>query len=89
MTEMRLQQVRDRHQMIRFFDGYAVERMEELDQRKLKRPLAKTYLLELLDGQKARTPQELQAIFGRRGVLLQPLDEWLFLVTDSQNGEIG
>jgi len=89
MTEIDLRQIQDRRQMIRFFDGYAVERMEELDERKLKRPLVKTHLLEILDGQEARTPQGLQAIFGRRGVRLQPLDEGLFLATDKQMGEIG
>ena len=50
MTENSLREIRSRHQMIRFFDGYAIERMEELDERKLKRPLVKTQLLELLDG---------------------------------------
>jgi hypothetical protein len=46
-------------------------------------------LLEILDGEETHTAQGLQAIFGRRGVNLQPLDEELFLVTDDQNGEIG
>ncbi len=89
MTELNLRQIRDRYQMIRFFDGYAIERMEELDERKLKRPLVKSHLLEILDGQEAHTSQGLQAIFGRRGVRLQPLDEGLFLATDDQMGEIG
>jgi len=86
---MDLRQIQNRQQMIRFFDGYAIERMEELDERKLKRPLVKSHLLEILDGQEARTSQGLQAIFGRRGVRLQPLDEGLFLATDDQIGEIG
>ena len=89
MTQMDLSQIRNRQQMIRFFDGYAIERMEELDERKLKRSLVKSHLLEILDGQEARTSQGLQAIFGRRGVRLQPLDEGLFLATDDQTGEIG
>jgi len=89
MTQMDLRQIQNRQQMIRFFDGYAIERMEELDERKLKRPLVKSHLLEILDGQEARTSQGLQAIFGRRGVRLQPLDEGLFLATDDQIGEIG
>jgi len=86
---MDLRQIQNRQQMIRFFDGYAIERMEELDERKLKRPLVKSHLLEILDGQEARTSQGLQAIFGRRGVHLQPLDEELFLATDDQIGQIG
>jgi hypothetical protein len=89
MTQMALRQIQNRQQMIRFFDGYAIERMEELDERKLKRPLVKSHLLEILDGEEARTSQGLQAIFGRRGVRLQLLDEELFLATDDQNGEIG
>lgn len=89
MIEMHLRQIRNRHQMIRFFDGYALERMEELDERKLKRPLVKTQLLELLDADEAHTPQGLQTIFGRRQVRLEQLDESLFLVADTQVGEIG
>ncbi len=68
MSEMDLRYIRDRHQMIRFFDGYAIERMEDLSERKLKQPLVKSYLLELLDGEEARTPQGLLTIFNRRGV---------------------
>jgi len=89
VIEMHLRQIRNRHQMIRFFDGYALERMEELDERKLKRPLVKTQLLELLDADEAHTPQGLQTIFGRRQVRLEQLDESLFLVADTQVGEIG
>lgn len=63
--------------------------MEELDERKLKRPLVKTQLLELLDADEAHTPQGLQTILGRRQVRLEPLDESLFLVADTQVGEIG
>jgi hypothetical protein len=89
MIEMHLRQIQNRHQMIRFFDGYALERMEELDERKLKRPLVKTQLLELLDADEAHTPQGLQTILGRRQVRLEQLDESLFLVADTQVGEIG
>lgn len=89
MTEMPLRQIRSRHQMIRFFDGYATERMEELDERKLKRPLVKTQLLELPDGGEARIPQVLQAVFAWHQVRLESLDESLFLVADDQIGEIG
>ncbi len=89
VTDTSLGRIRTRHEMIRFFDGYAIERMEELDERKLKRPLVKTHLLELLDGDEARTPEGLQAIFARRGVGLQPLEESLFLVSDNVGAEIG
>ncbi|HXF05945.1 MAG TPA: hypothetical protein VNM72_11095 [Blastocatellia bacterium] len=89
MMEMRLRHIRSRHQMIRFLDGYATQRMEELDERKLKKALVKTQLLELLDGEQPHTPEGLQTVFARRGIRLEPLEEWLFLAMDSQIGEVG
>jgi len=88
MTEMPLQDIRTRDEMIRFLDGYAAERMEELDERKLRRPVVKTHLLELLNGGCAPTSEELQRVLGRRNVHLEPLERELFLVTDS-GGDIG
>jgi len=76
--------------MTRFFDGYATDRMEELGERKLKGgPLVKTSLLEVLSGEEALTDERLLAIFGRRKVRLEPLDDTLFLVTDDDRGSIG
>jgi len=49
VPDIELAQIKDRHAMIRFFDGYATERMEELQAEKLKRPLVKSQLLEILD----------------------------------------
>jgi len=89
MVEPELKQLRDRHQVIRFFDGYTSERMEELSAEKLKRPLVKSQLLEILDGKHGQQRQTLQGVFGRHGVQLKPLDETLFLVTDNAEGEIG
>ena len=77
MPEIELRQLKDRHAMIRFFDGYATERMDELQAEKLRRPLVKSHLLEILDGQ-GHTTESLQAIFGRHGARLSPLDESLF-----------
>lgn len=75
--------------MIRLFDGYALERMEELDERKLKRPLVKSHLIEVLDSEEARSLQGLQRILGRRMVRLESIDDSLFLVSDEQLGDIG
>jgi hypothetical protein len=36
MQDFSLQHISTREEMIRFLDGYAAERMEELDARKLK-----------------------------------------------------
>ena len=89
MSEVRFRQINSRHQMIRFFDGYVSERMEELDERKLRRPLVKTHLFELLNGNSSCTPSELVNTFGRRGLNLKSLDDKLFLAIDQQVGEIG
>jgi len=89
MPEIELKELRRRHEVIRFFDGYTTERMEELSAQKLKRPLVKSQLLEILDGHTADQSQRVRTIFGRQGVDLKPLDETLFLVCDPVGGEIG
>jgi hypothetical protein len=89
MTETSLQNISNRQQMVRFFDGYASERKEELDERKLKGPLVKTQLFEVLNGTEAVTSQRLCKIFNRRDVDLRQFEDNLFKVTDNQCGEIG
>jgi len=89
MAETHLHEIRSRHQMIRFFDGYAIERMEELDERRLKRPLVKTQLLEVLGGNEAHTDEGLRANLGRRQVTLVPIETSLFLAVDDQTGQAG
>lgn len=41
-----IKSITSREKMIRYLDGYSAERMEELDERKTKRPLVKSYMLE-------------------------------------------
>ena len=41
-----IKSISSRDKMIRYLDGYSAERMEELDERKTKRPLVKSYMLE-------------------------------------------
>ena len=48
MNESDIRLIRTRKEMIRFLDGYAYERKEELDERRLKGPLVKSHLLEIL-----------------------------------------
>ncbi len=88
VPDIELAQIKDRHAMIRLFDGYATERMEELQAEKLKRPLVKSHLLEILDSHGPKS-ESLQVIFARHGARLNPLDESLFLVTDAKEGQIG
>ena len=83
MNEPDIRSIRTRTEMIRFLDGYAFERKEELDERRLRGPLVKSYLLEMLDSDYVRTSQGLMDLFVRWGVQLQQIDEDLFLVRDS------
>ena len=89
MNEPDIRLIRTRTEMIRFLDGYAFERKEELDERRLRGPLVKSYLLEILDSDQIRTSQGLMDLFARCEVQLQQIDDDLFLVRDSQNGSIG
>jgi len=67
MTETDISHIRSRREMIRFLDGYSLERKEELDERKVKRPLVKTHLIEVLDGRQARTDDQYKDLFARGG----------------------
>lgn len=53
MTEIEISNeissINSREQMIRFLDGYAADRLEELDERKTRSPLVKSYMLEHAD----------------------------------------
>ena len=89
MPEIELRHLKDRREVIRFFDGYTTERMEELYAEKLKRPLVKSHLLEILDGKDGQQSRALQSIFGRHRAQLKRLDDTLFLVTDTAEGDIG
>jgi len=75
--------------MIRFFDGEAAARVEELDERRSRRPWVKTYLLEILDGHETQTSEGLQKLFGNYGVRFSPIDDHLYFVTNETLGEIG
>lgn len=88
MTEADISRVGSRRELIRFLDGYSLERKDELDERKLKRPLVKTHLLEVLDGRQERNADQYKDLFGRRGLTLNSIDDGLFSVRDN-SGPIG
>ncbi len=89
MPETELRHLKTRRDMIRFFDGYTSQRMDELYARKLKRPPMKSHLLEILDAANGQNGNSLTSVFLRRSVELKKLDETLFLVRDQSEGEIG
>ncbi len=82
-----LRELRNRYEVIRYFDGYMSERFDELTEKKLKRPLVKSQLLELRDGQEAIP--SVTTLLARHGVYVKQLDETMFLLTDNDEGEIG
>jgi hypothetical protein len=72
---MKLREIMNRHQMIRFFDGYVDERIEELGEKKLKRPLVKTPLLEMPNGKGHFSSDGVRKTFERCQVSMDPIDE--------------
>ncbi len=72
--------ITSRQRMIRYLDGYSAERMEELDERKTKRPLVKSYMLEHVgDTGKQRKVIE---ILGNFKIEAQEIDENLYRILD-------
>ncbi len=89
MTEINISDeimsIKTREQMIRYMDGYSAERMEELDDRKIRRPLVKSYMLEHVgDPGKVKRVTD---IMNSRGILSTPIDNNLFKLQDIENGK--
>jgi hypothetical protein len=70
--------------MIRFFDGYGSQRLEELGKGKLQRPLVKTQLLETTGHFDGDRRSGLQDLLRKQKLVVKSLDETLFYVTDAQ-----
>ncbi len=85
MTEIEISKeimsIKSREQMIRFLDGYSADRLEELDERKTRAPLVKSYMLE-----HASDPKNLDSatnIMKHRGILSTQIDDSLFKLQDT------
>ena len=92
MDTYHLKELRNRHEVIRYFDGYMSERFDDLTEKKLRRPLIKTQLLELRDGPEEipfSTNLLLTELLWRHNVWTKQLDETMFLLHDEAEGEIG
>jgi hypothetical protein len=89
MADIDLTALTSRREMVRFLDGYSLERKEELDERKMKRPLVKTQLLEVIDSAQCRPGQHYAEVFTRRGLRLRAIDDELHAVWDEQGQPIG
>ncbi len=88
MSPSVLKDIQDRQEMIRVLDGYTSERMDDLDGRRLKSPLVKTQLIEVLNGRETLSVDKLNSIFQNTDLSLNQIDDSLLLVIDGDN-EIG
>jgi len=81
-----IKSITSREKMIRYLDGYSAERMEELNERKTKRPLVKSYMLEHVgDPTRQRKVTEILSEFG---IDCQEIDENLYRILDKRtNGD--
>ncbi len=80
-----IKSITSREKMIRYLDGYSAERMEELDERKIKHPLVKSYMLEHVgDGGKQKKVTELLSGFA---IECQEIDENLYRILDKRENE--
>lgn len=80
-----IKSIGSREKMIRYLDGYSAERMEELDERKIKRPLVKSYMLEhVSDNGRQKKVTDLLSEFG---IESKKIDDNLHCVLDKRNSE--
>jgi len=80
-----IRSITSREEMIRYFDGYSAERMEELDERKIKRPLVKSYMLEHVGD--SGNQKEITQILSNFLIETQRIDENLYKVLDKKQNE--
>lgn len=77
-----IKSITSREKMIRYFDGYSAERMNELDERKVRHPLVKSYLLEHI-GDNGKQKQITQ-ILSKFRIETQKVDDKLYKVLDQR-----
>ncbi len=66
---------RDRFEVYRFFNGLSSEAKEGLDQRRLRVPLVKTFLLEHVACRGNGRPKPPSRIFENLGAVVRPIDD--------------
>lgn len=83
MTVAEVGQIKNREDMIRYFDGYASGRSAEIGERKLNRPLVKTQLLETVASNNGSSDMSLRNLLGQ-DTRLTSLGAGLFSIVDVQ-----
>lgn len=80
-----IKSITSREKMIRYLDGYSAERMEELDERKIKRPLVKSYMLEHVGD--TGEQKKVTEVLGVLGIETEQIDENIYRISDTrENG---
>jgi hypothetical protein len=87
MSVTDVRHIRSRHEMVRYFDGYATDGMEEREERRPQRPFVKTHLIELLGGSRVASVGDVQRVLGGSVTHLTAVDDGLYLVTNRVDGE--
>ncbi len=77
-----IESITTREKMIRYLDGYSAERMEELDERRTKRPLVKSYMLEHTGD--TGEQKKVTEILGGLRVKTEQIDENLYRILDTR-----
>lgn len=88
-TDINLRDIKSRREMIRLFDGLSVERMDELAQKRLKRPVVKTYLLEMVTETSNGSSQQFGVLSRPGRIQLRQVEDGLFLLSDEYKGDMG
>ncbi|MDM7939197.1 MAG: hypothetical protein QUS07_02515 [Methanothrix sp.] len=80
--------ITEREEMVRFLDGYSGQRKDELDERKAKRPLVKSYLLEHTRDCEGSRKTSLPEVFAHRALRLESLEDGnLWRIYDERQGD--
>lgn len=79
MISNEIKAIPNRDKMVRFLDGYSADRMEELDERKTKFPLVKSYMLETVGDDGRR--KDIAAILNNSGIQAEQIDDNLHRVS--------
>lgn len=81
-----IKSITSRENMIRFFDGWSSDRMEEIDARKTKRPLVKSYMLEHVGNNGKQ--RKITDILFEHDVVAQEIDDNLYRIFDKNKNKV-
>jgi hypothetical protein len=81
--DVNISKVKSRDEMIHFLEGHSLERKEDLDQRKMRKGLLKSYLLETLGDSANSFHSGLFEVFKGRQANLELIDDDLYTVFDN------